>query len=53
MFCTFTKYYFVPWPESQKFLELDIEREHTVITESCDIMAECDWVDGLDSNELP
>lgn len=52
MFCLYTKYYFVPWPESQKFLELDTNGEHTILTESSDIMVECDWVDSLDSNEL-
>jgi len=53
MFCTYTKYYFVPWPRSQYFLELDTNGEHTILTEASDIMVECEWMDSLREEELP
>ena len=48
MFNLYTKYYFIPWPESQRFMELDPDWEHTIMSESADLFAECEWVDNLE-----
>ena len=51
MFCAYTKYYFVPWPESQDILERDENLEHTLGTDIPGVMAECEWYDNLNERD--
>ena len=55
MFCLYPEYYLIPWPDSQRFGEIDPEGEHTVVAfEDGDLFAEKEWNDQLDSeHELP
>lgn len=40
-------YYYIPWPECQRFSELDENGEFTFGTETTGIMADKDWVDEI------
>jgi len=40
-------YYYIHWPDSQKYAELDPEAEHTREVYFGDIVAEKSWVDSL------
>lgn len=54
MFCLYTEYYFINWPNSQKFAELDPDGDHTLPGGyEPGIFAEKKWVDSLDPNKLP
>ena len=54
MFCLYQKYYRIPWPESQKYDEIDPDGEHTVLAaDGAELFAEKEWIDGLNERELP
>lgn len=54
MFCLYPEYYFIDWPDSQKFADLDPDGEHTLPGGFAGLFAEKEWVDNLDDlHELP
>jgi hypothetical protein len=40
-------FYYIPWPDSQGFVDLDPDQEHTSLAESAGVFADKEWVDDI------
>ena len=43
-------FYYIPWPDSQGFVDLDPDQEHTSLAESAGVFADKEWVDEINFN---
>ena len=44
----YSLYYYIPWPDSQKYQSLDDDDEYTFLADEGAILAEKDWVEMQD-----